>query len=682
MSDDKAKGHCRVCDGEYTLTKNGRIRSHGGCPGGSDLPREAAEQPVPKTASGGPNPHRAPLPVDGRPAIPVTSARVTAGDGEPVELANAVMRVIDPRCDQCNYDTHRCPGCGDDVPHGTIVCADCEVFHGLEPEHVHRFEYGDDGHGHAGAFCSCGLEEPTRPTADDHWGARAKQLVREGASPFDAAAILDHEMEMARAQPDSDADAAGFLGTGEPSDEELAADFFNSEELEQAPSKGRWFPSKYDGSCDVCGAFFDPGEEIRADGDGGWQGRECCGQAEDDGEEKPEQTTRPRRVGPKPPLRRGRYRLPHPEKGKPASFTRVTTFTKGASDHTALTKWELRSALVGLSRQPELLAQITGLDVKADRDRLNDLAELAKNAAGAKDKASVGTKLHKWTEEVDSERLTLDQVPDEFRAAVRRYRDVVEASGYRVVGHLIERTTVVAELDVVGTFDQVWQHIETGVYRIVDKKSGALTYDDTRREVEAQLSIYAKGANRHGVAEWDPALGDADDEKAWVWRPLTDEDGTVISVDEAVGIVVHMPQGGEEITLYEVDLTSGWAHAKLCADVRARHRVKPVMTVVELKLPARPAEPAADAGSALLARVVPQRPSFSLASPAPVPADFGAPASVAEEVPARPLTWAERFAAVASKEAAFELLKEARDAGMPKARQDELVLVAKAALAA
>jgi hypothetical protein len=28
-------------------------------------------------------------------------------------------------CSLCNYDRHRCPGCGTDVPHGTIACDEC-----------------------------------------------------------------------------------------------------------------------------------------------------------------------------------------------------------------------------------------------------------------------------------------------------------------------------------------------------------------------------------------------------------------------------------------------------------------------------------------------------------------------------------------------------------------------------
>lgn len=40
---------------------------------------------------------------------------------------------------------------------------------------------------------------------------------------------------------------------------------------------GLWFPAAYPGHCDQCGVSFDQGDQIRADGEGGWVA-ECCGQ--------------------------------------------------------------------------------------------------------------------------------------------------------------------------------------------------------------------------------------------------------------------------------------------------------------------------------------------------------------------------------------------------------------------
>lgn len=756
MTDDqKTKGHCQVCGWEGVLTKNGRMRTHkgdpekgllagGNCPGGSDLPRETAEQPVPKTESGGPNPHRAPLAADAplgdapcgafaallereigdvgtvldRLDAPRHSCSACAEDGcipcdggpccvalsDGSHDAAVDARSYDPDCTVCTLSGHHCFDCEKRVPHGSAAfCDDCQVFSAADD--IPEAHVCDDCCGLCEDGECCQADVPTsysdelRPTASD---VRNAELVLRstGDVPDDVMSSADNILAMAtthgvRPEP-PEPDGADFFDSTEPGapvpDEDAAAAFFDSEDPEQEPGKGRWFPSRYDGSCDNCGAYFTEGENIRADGSGGWQGEDCCGEDEDgydpaDTAPRAPKPVRPRRVAPKPPLRAGRYRLPHPETNKATSFSRTTTFVKLASDHRALTLWELRSALVGLSRQPDILDQVTGLDVKKDRDRLNALADMAKDAAGAKDRASTGTKLHKWTEEVDSGRLALEQVPDEFRTDVRRYREVLEASGYRVVPHLIERTTVVAELGVVGTFDQVWQAPD-GRYVIVDKKTGELTYGQL--EIAAQLAVYAHGANRHGVAEWDPAMGDADDPAAWVWRPLRDADGNRITVDETRAVVVHMPQDGRGITLLEVDLATGWEHVQVCDRVRAANRIKSTMSPLEVPdrdlAQERREQPAPDAGAALLARIGSTLGASSVSVPPqvlePVPADFPAPETDAPGRPEPRLTWAQRFAAVRTKEEAQALLKEARDAGMPKARQDELVAMARQAKAA
>ncbi|HEX8005209.1 MAG TPA: hypothetical protein VF482_02135 [Trebonia sp.] len=38
---------------------------------------------------------------------------------------------------------------------------------------------------------------------------------------------------------------------------------------------GAWFMARYVGECSSCNAGFLPGDEIRADGSGGYEGR-CC----------------------------------------------------------------------------------------------------------------------------------------------------------------------------------------------------------------------------------------------------------------------------------------------------------------------------------------------------------------------------------------------------------------------
>jgi hypothetical protein len=60
-------------------------------------------------------------------------------------------------------------------------------------------------------------------------------------------------------------------------DSDAAAAFLSGGRGFDDSGPGPWFPAGYDGECGTCGAFFFAGDIIRADGDGGWEGQECCG---------------------------------------------------------------------------------------------------------------------------------------------------------------------------------------------------------------------------------------------------------------------------------------------------------------------------------------------------------------------------------------------------------------------
>lgn len=50
---------------------------------------------------------------------------------------------------------------------------------------------------------------------------------------------------------------------------------FNELVAEAESEKGPWFIAGFDGECDSCGSFVTEGDELRADGEGGWEGK-CC----------------------------------------------------------------------------------------------------------------------------------------------------------------------------------------------------------------------------------------------------------------------------------------------------------------------------------------------------------------------------------------------------------------------
>lgn len=562
----KMRGRCPECGHDGQLTANGRMRTHkpkrkdapvgpsGNCDGGSGLPedgsvytegQEPAQRPLTpveqRVAAGlPPNPHRDPVPTDGS---------VTVG----------AERRLDPHCDQCNYDTHVCPGCGDDVPHGTVVCAKCQV------------DYAD------------------RPATEP--------------------------VPLAEALSDWDREAAAFLegdtpDAGDSADDE-ATEFLAGPAAGRREGPGNWFTSRYDGDCDgngqdACGASYLEGEEIRANGQGGWQAMGCCGwkdempdeaeitaaeavQAnpavtEDEweaaqnvlarrdwySERATDASTRPRRTRPKVPLKGGRYVMPHPDKpGKLFRGTRVTRFVEYPADHKALEEWSQRTVLRGVGIRPELGLKAKELDVKADKDFLNRLVGEAKAAAEADKRANLGTILHKHTEELDEGTRTLDDMPEQYRGDLRAYQETLAKYGYTMLPELVERTVGHVELGVMGTFDRIVL-CPDGRYRVGDVKSGDLTY--VKAEIEAQEAIYAHGFNAHGVAQWS-GEGDKEDPATWTWVRPTGLDGKPIRVEEDYGIVFHLPQGKGYCVIYaDVDLENGWETAQLAAVVRDHQR--------------------------------------------------------------------------------------------------------------
>lgn len=315
-----------------------------------------------------------------------------------------------------------------------------------------------------------------------------------------------------------------------------------------------------------------------------------------------------------------RYMLPHPVTGKRQGWTRATTMAKSISDTFALSQWSQRMAAKGLALRPDLVSLAGTLDVKADKDKLNHLVDQAKDAAGQKVAANLGTTLHTHTENVDGG-ASLESVPPAHRADVAAYRAAMAEAGLHAVPHLIERITVVPQFGTAGTFDRVLR-TRDGEYVIGDVKSGRdLQYG--WQEIAIQLALYAHGVNESGV--YDLA------NERWEPDPLSRFDSEGLKVRTDYGIVMHLPVGESRCTLYRVDLAQGWAAATLCARVREWRKTRNL---------AEPYVVAEAPGSPFLDRLT---------------TEAGDPGTVA----VRPPTWRERFAAVSSRGEAMALYPEA-----------------------
>lgn len=63
--------------------------------------------------------------------------------------------------------------------------------------------------------------------------------------------------------------------------DEIAMDGPQATPPVEPAERGPWFEANYPGDCSQCSSRFFDGDEIRADGEGDWQGRNCCGHIDD-----------------------------------------------------------------------------------------------------------------------------------------------------------------------------------------------------------------------------------------------------------------------------------------------------------------------------------------------------------------------------------------------------------------
>lgn len=351
----------------------------------------------------------------------------------------------------------------------------------------------------------------------------------------------------------------------------------------------------------------------------------------------------------------GRYKVTHPDTGKPVKWTRATTFAKSVSNTYALNKYDQRLVLLGATMRPDIRDRAHGKHVRADKDLLDALATDLREAAGSAVAANKGTTVHGFTEAVDhawhtpeGPRSVLATVPPEYQVVVGTYIHLLEHHGLEPIPYLTEFTTAVKQYQVAGTSDNCYKvtkpltvktsrgevHLAPGEYVIGDKKSGR-SLEFAQREIAIQLGTYAQGLNTSGRFDWDTRTWDAD--------PLG---GAKVRTD--VGLVVHLPVDDDATDLPSVqgvDTESGWNAAVLCERVRAWHKVKTLGSVV-----------------------VGEVETFAPARPAP---------AVVTQTTVRPPSLRDRANNVTSNGEASAVWQDAKKQGLPDAEVDELVAVMK-----
>lgn len=238
----------------------------------------------------------------------------------------------------------------------------------------------------------------------------------------------------------------------------------------------------------------------------------------------------------------GRYVIPHPETGAKTSWTRATTMAATLADKFNLEKWSTRMAALGLVARADLYAKVASTPTD-DKQTLDRLLEQAKEAAAASAGANLGTALHTFTERVD--RGELVSAPAPWDADLAAYTSTLTEYGVTIVDGMVEQIVVVPEVTVAGTFDRLLAAPGWPLPRVGDLKTGGFL---PWGEIALQLALYA-----HATTIWDLATESH--------RPMP-------TVDQGTAVVMHLPAGKAECTLYEVNIEAGWEAVKLAQAVR------------------------------------------------------------------------------------------------------------------
>ncbi len=273
----------------------------------------------------------------------------------------------------------------------------------------------------------------------------------------------------------------------------------------------------------------------------------------------------------RPEAKRGRYYLPNPDSGANTSWQRVTNHTKLTDDTYHLELWKQRNVAKGIAMMildGRITAQqLSKMDVKEDRDRLNKIVEAALDKAEAYKNADEGTALHTSSELANHAGGDLNKVPTHHRPKIRMYLDALAAHGLRVVPGMIERVTVSMRYGVAGKFDLIVQ-LPDGSYAIADLKTGD-SLDLALPGIAAQLEAYEDGVNTHGV--WD---GQRFDDS--------------IKVRDDIGVIIWLPSTQDHVEIVPIDLNEGRRVNAGNMTVKATRKIKAKNVTLPLSALAAP----------------------------------------------------------------------------------------------
>jgi len=244
----------------------------------------------------------------------------------------------------------------------------------------------------------------------------------------------------------------------------------------------------------------------------------------------------------KRPCRTGRRGTTRPGDCPCIYYKRTTTFIDVLQSEYALKAWDRRMVAYGMSQREDLvLAAAACRNDGSDRDRLQEIADAAKEHARASAGANIGTALHTLTEWMDTGQ-ELGHVPEPYPADLRAY----EAATKNIEWAAVESFRVHDEWRVGGTADRIgWLNGELHVFDIkTSPNENPISYPHS---VAMQLAMYA-----HSVP-YD------------IGKDRRTTDPAPINLD--VAYIISLPAGKGRCEIRPVDIRKGWDACQLAVKV-------------------------------------------------------------------------------------------------------------------
>lgn len=246
----------------------------------------------------------------------------------------------------------------------------------------------------------------------------------------------------------------------------------------------------------------------------------------------------------------GRPVMPHPDTGVDQSWTRVTTVAKTLDDMNGLLNWTGTMVAGGAVLRPDIAGKVAARWPLTDDNKaeMYSLAEELKEAGGASVGRNLGDTLHEMAKRRNLGEAFKPMPP--WDADLAAYENLMARYDLRVAPALVERTVVLPDLGIAGSFDFLASAMGAssgGELHVADLKTGKVgSYSWGAFCV--QLALYSRGTHLY---DWDTKT----------FSPMP-------PVNQHRGLIIHLPAGTAKATLHVVDLDAGWEAAQLALSVR------------------------------------------------------------------------------------------------------------------